>query len=456
MGVKRNRQRGNSVARRKAREEEEAKQDVSSEIDSIDAEEGEDESMEEDAEFGGSNDKAPGEDKLEKGAVIVAGTYEGGLVGLEARGLKQIFGFAPHIGCVKALHCSRLGRLASGGTDHSVRLFDLGRSVELGELQEHQDSLTCVEFWGITTLVTGSEDGQVCIWRSSDWELLLKFRAHKVAVVSLAVHPSGKLMASAGRDRGVRLWDMTRGTSAANLTLETDVPIAMKWSPTGDVLSVLSTKELLAVSPRTGALSVYKDPNSSGFLRLALTTVLMLSDTAIILGDGRGDLRVLALSGDSSVGSDAGIVETCKLPENPARGRVKALVWGGSGVDGGDGSCWFVAGFTAGRIEVWSCSSVAASELHHFSLIRAVDTSVRLTCLAVWPGPGVAAKAAAEIAEAAAKAKAVAAAAAGKTAVTAKSDASCDVVNAVDAVKHDSDGGKQASTKAKKKRRLSV
>lgn len=322
-----------------------------------------------------------------KTSVIVVGTYDGALLGLGADEGRQVFGYAPHIGCVKSVSVSKLGRLASGGTDHTVRLFDLGRSVELGELQEHDDSVACVEFWGTTTLVTGGDDGQVAIWRTSDWELLLKFRAHKAAVVTIAVHPSGRLMASAGRDGSVRLWDLTRGTSAAHLSLEGDPCEMLSWSEDGsDVLAVLGPRELLGVHAKTGEVVTFRDPSSQGFTRITLSAVLVLDGRSILLGDGRGDLRVLELPGAGS--TSTGMVETCRLACVGARGRAKALVRGGSGDVLNNG--WFAAGFSTGRVEIWHCSPASATSgsgapgLERFTLLTSVETEVRLTCLAVY------------------------------------------------------------------------
>ena len=59
---------------------------------------------------------------------IAIGTYDGALLVLSAADGKQKFGYAPHIGCVKSLHCSQVGRLASGGADNMVRLFNLAKA----------------------------------------------------------------------------------------------------------------------------------------------------------------------------------------------------------------------------------------------------------------------------------------------------------------------------------------
>ena len=59
------------------------------------------------------------------------------------------------------------------------------------------------------SLVSGSDDGMIAIWRIKDWECVSFKPAHKGSVTDLDVHPSGKVMISCGRDNNVRLWDMT-------------------------------------------------------------------------------------------------------------------------------------------------------------------------------------------------------------------------------------------------------
>lgn len=312
-------------------------------------------------------------------ATIVVGTYEGALLGVRASDGVQIFGFAPHTGCVKTIGTDAQGRLASGGTDHAVRLFDLAKGIEMGEIQEHDDTVSCVEYWSTTTMVSASEDGQVCLWSCHAWDMLKKFRAHKSAITCIAVHPSGRLMASAAKDKTVRLWDLTRATSAANLSADGIVEV-MDWSPSGDLLSVLTSKELLVVTANDGSVAKFKDPNSSGFTRVPMCAVVMLRDDVVVVGDATGTL--LALAGGRGATE---LTLKCSLPqavEGTPRSRVKALTrptpGGGQGIDG-----VFLAGMSSGRVEVWRLTGEAVS-VESFSLLRTVETGTRLTALGAW------------------------------------------------------------------------
>ena len=40
-------------------------------------------------------------------------------------------------------------------------------------------TITCLEFYGHTHLLSGSEDGSICIWGISSWDCLKVLRGHK-------------------------------------------------------------------------------------------------------------------------------------------------------------------------------------------------------------------------------------------------------------------------------------
>ena len=88
--------------------------------------------------------------------------------------------------------------LASGGSDEHIRLYDLRRRAEAGELLYHKGTVTSLGFVGSAHLLSGSDDGTVCIWRVYDWSLLHVLGGHKGPVTALAVHPSGKLALTTG------------------------------------------------------------------------------------------------------------------------------------------------------------------------------------------------------------------------------------------------------------------
>merc|ERR1712146_619858 len=118
------------------------------------------------------------------------------------------------------------------------------------------------------------------------------------------------------------------------------------------------------------------------------TAALWLSDSLLLLGDGKGDTRILELP---SAGKGPNIVEVGRLGDgldaaSRPRARVKSLRRG-SGLDSG-ATCaegWFAVGHSNGVAEIWSCSPGTPQPT--FKLLRSVDTGIRLTTMALWPGP---------------------------------------------------------------------
>lgn len=243
--------------------------------------------------------------------------------------------------------------------------------------------MSCLEFWTATNLITGGEDGQVCLWRCNDWEVLLKFRAHKLGIADLAVHPSGRLMATAGRDKTVRLWDLTRGTSAANVPVEEAFEY-VQWSPEGGRLAALSLNALLTVDVAgSGDVATYRNPESTSLMRLTFSAMVFLTERSILLGDGKGDLRVVEIK----TGHPESVMETCRLPADENRRRVKVLARSSS-ANIKENSITFAVGMSSGRVEVWRGTLPKEGSWSDtcFERLQVVETSVRLTSLAFWGG----------------------------------------------------------------------
>ena len=80
-------------------------------------------------------------------------------------------------------------------------------------------SITNVTFLSRSHLISASEDGTLCVFRTRDWAVLRSLKGHKGRVNSLSVHPSGKVALSVGKDRTLYMWDLMRGRRAASMKL---------------------------------------------------------------------------------------------------------------------------------------------------------------------------------------------------------------------------------------------
>ncbi|SJL13723.1 uncharacterized protein ARMOST_17171 [Armillaria ostoyae] len=203
---------------------------------------------------------------------IVAGSYEKLLYGLEGRvsgdddklefHLKPIFIFPAHVSCIKAVAVSPSGGkwLATGSSDEIVKVWDLRRKKEIGGLMHHEGSITHLSFPSRGHLLSASEDGTLCLFRARDWAVLRSLKGHKGRVNCVAVHPSGKVALSVGKDRTLRMWDLMRGKGCASTKLGKEGEV-VRWSVAGSLFIVQSGSTIDLYNTDMTLLHTIKHPS---------------------------------------------------------------------------------------------------------------------------------------------------------------------------------------------------
>src|SRR5262249_23576605 len=120
-----------------------------------------------------------------------------------------------------AITFSRDGRrLATASNDETVRVWAWD-PARLGEMQMQKPELTLtvrvsgfgdrVAFSPDGRLATGGEEHMVTIWDATTGRELQTLRGHTGDVFAVAFSPAGGWLASAGEDTTVRLWDAASG-----------------------------------------------------------------------------------------------------------------------------------------------------------------------------------------------------------------------------------------------------
>ena len=252
--------------------------------------------------------------------------------------IKESFAVPAHTGYIKSVtSCPRF--LVSGGTDETVRIFDLKKRRDVGSLSQHDGAVSALAFAGTSHLLTGGDDGRIGLFRIKDWECLHVFK-HKKVVKSLAIHPSGKVAMSVGLKKSIKVWNLMTG-KVAHTGMLTVEPLRIRFSETGRYYAVLGEYEVVVwetvgnvkviewrSKTRLASLEFLRDERVYVAGEGSLVQVIYISDggeRVLAMETGQKprikDLSILCSNGSPSIdilvtGSSSGSIKGWSLSDN--------------------------------------------------------------------------------------------------------------------------------------------
>ncbi|XP_012673011.2 p21-activated protein kinase-interacting protein 1-like [Clupea harengus] len=263
-----------------------------------------------------------------------------------------------HTACLSAV-ASTNRYIATGSKDETIQLYDMKKKIDQGALLHHDGTISCLEFYGTSHLLSGGEDGLMCVWRTKKWECLKTIRAHKGQLSSLSVHPSGKLALSVGTDRTLRTWNLTDGRSAFIKTLKQSADL-VKWSLEGDTYVVVTNNIIDVYNLETATVTAtITNPKR-------ISSVKFLQNTCLAVAGDDESVRLYDLT-----------TERCMCEFKAHENRIKA-------VDSFmvDDFCVVVTASNDGLIKLWKLH--LDEDPKPPALLLEVNTTARLTCLTVF------------------------------------------------------------------------
>lgn len=118
-----------------------------------------------------------------------------------------------HGGAVRGLSVSPDGKqLISASFDTTAIIWSLTSGAAEKVLRFHEGAVNAVVLLQDGRIATSGEDARIAIWQPGQDKPATVLQGHTAPIVSLAVSPDGKTLASASWDNTARLWQLGGGT----------------------------------------------------------------------------------------------------------------------------------------------------------------------------------------------------------------------------------------------------
>jgi len=305
---------------------------------------------------------------------IMVGTYEEFILGFKISKkiktdgeyeLTQTFTQRSHVGPVRSL-VGVNKFVVSGGSDELCKIFDLSSRVEHGQLMHHQGTVSCLDSHGKTYLFSASDDNSLVVVKVGSWQVEKTLYKHQAGITALAIHPTGKLAFSAGKDRKLITWNLVKARPAFISNIK-GIAEFLTVSPDGNSYCVGLHRRVDVYSVQSAGIQYSIDlkcrPNCLAFL---------------------GD-NIVAVGGESSKVQVHSLIEKRMIKEFEAhetRVRCMKVLPEKEAEAGQDmGFVLVTASSSDQRIKLWRIRTDNDTEAQ---CIGDVDTTCRITCLTTW------------------------------------------------------------------------
>lgn len=138
----------------------------------------------------------------------------------------------------------QMNRIALGGPQKMLRIYDSTDGSLLFDLKKHTDWIYSVAFSPDGVLVASADrSGGLAVWEAGTGRLYLDLADHKGAVNSLSWRDDSNVLASASDDGTVKLWDMNSGKAIKSISVNGGAVMAVRFDHKGQLVTATADRK---------------------------------------------------------------------------------------------------------------------------------------------------------------------------------------------------------------------
>ncbi|CAL2251602.1 unnamed protein product [Prunus armeniaca] len=137
------------------------------------------------------------------------------------------------------INCLNIGKKAcrlfvTGGDDHIVNLWTIGKPTSLMSLAGHSSPVESVAFNSAEVLVlAGASSGVTKIWDLEETKMVRTLAGHRSSCTAIEFHPFGEFFASGSTDTNLKIWDIRKKGCIHTYKGHTQGISTIKFTPDG-------------------------------------------------------------------------------------------------------------------------------------------------------------------------------------------------------------------------------
>ncbi|EMI55362.1 c-type cytochrome domain-containing protein [Rhodopirellula sallentina] len=208
----------------------------------------------------------------------------------------------------------KLSRIALGGPQRMLRIFDATDGSLLFDLKKHTDWIYSVAFSPDGVLVASSDrSGGLVVWEADTGRQFLDLTGHKGAVNSLSWRDDSNVLASASDDGTVKLWDMIAGKAVKSINVGGGPVTAVRFDHKGQLVTATKDRKV-RLWDATGKKLKEFPAMKEAVLEAAITH----DSSRVVYGDWTGNVQMTMIADPKST-------QTLAPNPPPASVRLKAV-----------------------------------------------------------------------------------------------------------------------------------